>query len=282
MSKMRSLARRSACAAALLCMAVVGCVSEDADPDGAGTGGMGTAATGGADPGTGGADPGTGGTGGGSGGSDPGTGGSSASVPACEMGKTTLTAESPLITDFEAAQAFDTPYSFGTPSVMGGTYAYNDLGATDPGELLTIDAGYDATSAAALHGSIPVETWGGGVGLWFGCVDASAFDGISLWIRGSLPSGTADVQLTVLETISDAEGGPCPEGACNSPYVTIDVTDEWTQHMLPWSMFTAGTAGDAEVPATGDNLSGININLGNDNMPNTLEIAVDDVSFIIE
>lgn len=271
----------SVCVAALAVSAwLVGCVDSEEPADeasgssGSGSGGSSAVAGGGGTPsgaaGAGAADSG-------------GAGGAASGTISCPMAAT-ASGTSPLITDFESMTSPTGTYTFESAGLLGGVYIYTDPMApdTDPStSMLAFAEGHDETSTQALVGQIHNATWGGGMGLWFACLDASVYQGVTFWARGSSPAGDVTMYLTVNEVEIESKGGSCPDdGTCVRPSVTFAVTDQWEEFTFTWADFTPGDAAGTEVPATGNNLFGIDFSLPNNNMSRDLELALDDFSFI--
>lgn len=258
----------------------VGCVNDD--PEDKGTAGTSSGATSNnagtsassSGSSSGGTDSGTAGT--------SGAGGSLPKAPACAM-VAKASGTSPVITDFEAMTTPGSGFTFESAGIMGGTYVYSDLLA--PAEdastsKLILDVGHDETSTKALVGQIHNATWGGGMGLWFGCTDASVYTGITFWARGASPAGKVRVNLTVDDAVKVADGGKCPDaGPCVRPFADIDVTDEWQEFPLTWADFMPGDSGGTALPGGGAAVTGVDFGIPNDNMSRDLELAIDDVSF---
>ena len=213
------------------------------------------------------------------------TGGSVAKAPTCAM-VAKASGTSPVIVDFEAMTAPGAGFTFESAGIMGGTYVYSDLlaPAADPStSKLVLDAGHDEASTKALIGQIHNATWGGGMGLWFGCMDASVYTGVTFWVRGASPAGKVRLNLTVDKAVKVAEGGTCPDaGPCVRPFAELEVTDEWQQVTLAWADFTAGDSGGTALPAEVDAINGLDFGIPNDNMSRELELAIDDVAFTTE
>ena len=289
MSKLRDLALVFVGAASLAAStSVVSCTSsEDVDnPPAGGSGGSGASGGAGGAGGTGG---GAGGTGGGAGGTGGGTGGSGGGdggvVDPCPAASKRTAAGGTLITDFEALTVATSgtetdAYTFpATPSAAsGGTYTYTDPEDPTASRTASLVAGYAAASTKAFQVDVTNQTWGGGNGLWFDCVDATGAGGIHFWAKGSVPGSTVGEVLTpniinvALDTKeSRADFCDADAGGCVRPTKDITVSDEWQEFTIPWADF---------VPAaTGDNIAGINFNAGNNSMPNQIQFAFDDISF---
>ena len=262
---------------------VVGaCSSDDDDDSGDGTGG--TTGSGG-DPGAAGdagagAQPASGGSGdtGGSGGTTEGSGGSAGQAAAQKDCAVKMVITQPAITDFETydgtTDLSEWVFSFnddgtGNTAVYAGVYGYDDATGSPSFGMVGGNAG--SAYGVSISNSTEATAWGGGMGIWMGCIDASAYTGIRLWVRGSTPSGTVSISLAMEETTAPDEddpaaGGTCiatgAEGECAGPSASFAVTDSGTQVEIPWTGFTAGTAAaGVSVPATGNNITGIGLSV---------------------
>jgi hypothetical protein len=262
----------------------VGCVSNE-EPDDKATAGTPSGGNATAGSNNGGGNTSTAGSstgGGGSGGS-----GGMMTMPAACATVATASGTSPLITDFESLTTATGTYTFESGATLGGSYIYTD-NESDPAEdpstsVLELAAGHDETSTQALVGKIHNATWGGGMGLWFGCIDATVYTGVTFWARGASPAGPVKVNLSVNAAEVESKGGGCPEaGPCVRPSVEIELTDEWEQHTFAWADFSPGDAAGTPVPGSGEELYGIDFSLPNDNTSRDLELAVDDFSFTKE
>ena len=282
MSNVRSLMFPVAFAGVLAAGIVIGgCVNkDDVDPEassGSASGGSGNTAAGTTSGGSAVAAAGT---------STAGTaaGGTAAATPPACATILKASGKNPLITDFEALTVATGTYMFDAGAMTGGSYIYTDpLSMPASTSKLSLGAGHDTASTKALVGTISNPTWGGGMGLWFSCQDATAYKGVTFWARGSSPAGPVKLNLTVNEALKVSEGGPCADaGPCTRPYVTFDVTEEWTQQTFAWADFMPGEAGTTAVPPDPLTLYGLDFGLTNDNMARDLELAVDDFSFTTE
>lgn len=225
-------------------------------------------------------------TGGATGGGGSGSAGTPAMMAPCAT-VAEASGTSPVITDFETMTAATGTYTFESAALLGGTYIYSDTLATeDPStQALSFSAGHDETSTQALVGKIHNATWGGGMGLWFACMDATVYKGITFWARGSSPAGGVKLLLTVNAVERAAKGGECPDGEtikCERPVVTFEPTDEWKQYTYTWADFMPGSNDGTAVPGSGADLYGLEFALPNDNMSRDLELAVDDFAFTTE
>ena len=277
MSNVGSLMFCSAVAAVLVTGGLlVGCVNNDAPEEmgSSGTASGGTAVTPTAGTSSGGTGSGTAGT------TTGGSGGGTAKPPTCgTIAKASGT--SPVIADFEAMANPTSGFMFESAGITGGTYIYTDPTDATSTSKLVFAAGHDTTSTQALDGKIHNATWGGGMGLWFGCMDASVYTGITFWARGASPAGKVRINLTIDEAVKVLDGGACPDvGPCVRPFAEIDVTDEWQEFTLAWADFTPGDSAGTALPGSQvEAINGLDFGLPNDNMARDLELAVDDFSF---
>src|SRR6185312_15069450 len=129
--------------------------------------------------------------------------------------------------------------AFGGTTVNTGTsYAgldapWGDGTATEGLQML---AGH-ASNYAASESVTQASGWGMGGGLWMGCADASAYKGITFWVRGSGPLNVFSVSLnmestTMPDTANAAGGGTCAGTTDTCKPATkadIPLTMDWTQ-----------------------------------------------------
>lgn len=275
MSNVGSLMFCSAVAAVLVTGGLlVGCVNNDPPEEmgssGTATGGTAVTPTAGTS---------AGGTG--SGGTATGGSGGAAAKPKACATVVKASGTSPVITDFEGQATPTSGYMFESAGITGGTYIYTDMLDTTSTSKLAFAAGHDAASMQALDGQIHNTTWGGGMGLWFGCMDARVYTGITFWARGTSPAGKVKVNLTIDEAVMVIDGGSCPDaGPCVRPFVDIDVTDEWQQFTFAWADFMPGDAAGTALPGdTVAKINGLDFGLHNDNTERDLELTLDDFSF---
>ena len=113
---------------------------------------------------------------------------------------------------------------------------------------MTVEAtsGGSPGSTKALHMSGGVldpnwPTYGVPLGI---CYDASAFDGISFWIKGDSSGGKNDTikfSLSTPPTVEKVAGGTCPDGdkGCYNHFASlITLAPTWTQYSFKWSQLT--------------------------------------------
>ena len=132
--------------------------------------------------------------------------------------------------------------------------------------------------------------------MWMGCIDASAYEGISFWVQGAVPGNTATLTLATEATAppdkTDANGGgTCTSGTCAVAKVTFPVTSTWSQVLVQWNTFTPGTANGANVTTTGSDIIGMSWNAGLTYtaapgdagyaaVPGAYNLSIDNVQFI--
>jgi hypothetical protein len=209
--------------------------------------------------------------------------------------------------------------SFGTWPQLGyiGPYAFSG-GAPDGGPNYTLNPVTGQTGGLIDGGAdwgielhVMQEThFGAGLGFWMSCANASAYKGISFWVRGQVPSNSISLTLTTLDTTPTTAQPPgtCPgmtspalcgtppaAGACCAPFAaSIPVTMVWTNVQLPWAKFT-GSAGGASYTLTGADIDGLTFNMnlnygevdaGPDGAgiygptPADLDLQIDDIAFM--
>ncbi len=209
--------------------------------------------------------------------------------------------------------------SFGTWPQLGyiGPYAFSG-GAPDGGPNYTLNPVTGQTGGLVDGGAdwgielhVMQEThFGAGLGFWMSCANASAYKGISFWVRGQVPSNSISLTLSTLDTTptSAQPPGTCPgmtsqalcgtpptAGACCAPFAaSIPVTMVWTNVQLPWAKFT-GNAGGASYALTGAEIDGLTFNMnlnygevdaGPDGAaiygptPADLDLQIDDIAFM--
>ena len=184
---------------------------------------------------------------------------------------TKITVMNPTLINFESYDGMVTADKFGT--AFGGTaanmgtaytgpYAYGD-GSVTP--TLSILAGHPPSSTWAVgETAMQARTWGMGGGFWMSnCANASAYKGISFWVRGSAPLNVFSFSLSMDSTTppdpaNAAGGGTCTSATCTPPTkADIPLTADWTQVQIPWSDFAPGMNGATAVIPNGDNIVGL-------------------------
>ena len=201
-----------------------GAAGETSDAGAGGTAGAGGAAHAGGEAGSGGT------SAGGSGGS-AGVGGGGNDVTVVD-----------LIDDFESGDG-SIPETDGR---IGAWYAYNDEtpGATQspaPGETFIPESEGRSGSGVAAHTTGgEFKTWGAGIGVDFyndglvrGSYDASAYQGITFWARGSVP---IDLKFASTTTTPVDQGGSCVAVKCDDHHgSTISLSGSWAQYSFSFA-----------------------------------------------
>jgi hypothetical protein len=227
---------------------------------------------------------------------------------------TKVTPMAPTLTDFESYDGMMPAYGTGswvftigptaTPA-YAGLYAlsegFNETTMMPPAAYtLAMSGGANGSNWAARAVNMTTTDWGGGLGLWMGCVNATTYTGISFYVRGSSPMMTGSIGLAMEDTsapsaTNPAGGGTCtPAGAmgCAGPSYTFPLTADWTQISVPWATFMPGRgASDVAVMANGDEITGMSFGVGMNYVenpvgsgtylpePGAFEIAIDNIAF---
>ena len=256
---------------ALLGLGLNACISDDKDDDkndakaGTSTGGSGSAGTpsGGS---SGGGDTSMAGKGGGT----TGPAGTACASPL------KLAAGKGAITDFDdydgSTMLNKWSFALGADSSIGvfaGPFGYGDDEGGAPEKFEMVE-GNESTYALSISDTM-AEEYGGGMGLWLSaCLDATAFEGISFWVRGNAPSGTAKLTLLMQETTptvpatADGKKGTC-EGTdkeCLHPTADVTVTDTWAEAKVPWADFKQGSNNGEPVAVDGHNVWQVQFDVG--------------------
>jgi hypothetical protein len=193
-----------------------------------------------------------------------------------------------------------------TGNAYTGIYGYPEAaGTTAP--TMSILAGHPPSLWAGSE-QLAATIYGMGGGVWMGCADASAYKGISFWVRGTSGKGTFQFSVSMESTqlpsgTNNAGGGTCPgvaaspgvNATCVDPTMTnIPLTQDWAQVTIMWSDFTPGLSGATSVVPNGDNIVGmawsVPLNFqpnptapadaGYVPVPETLVFNIDDITFI--
>lgn len=149
-------------------------------------------------------------------------------------------------------------------ALYGGPYANGDGSGN---YVLGFVGGANSSNwAIQVANTTEASVWGGGVGFWLGCFDASAYSGLSFYARGTTPTSKITVSISMEDTsppnaTNPAGGGTCtmsPSSGCTSPSAAVDLPADWTLVKIPWASFTGGVglAGTA-VTVTGTRINGL-------------------------
>jgi hypothetical protein len=237
------------------------------------------------------------------GGSTVGNAAGSTGASTTKLCATKVTASSAQIANFENFDGMETvdKYAFafggptnGTAGVYAGAYGY--AGGTDV-VTLAILAGHTG-NYGLTESTMPATSWGQGLGFWMGCVDASAYEGITFWVRGSVPTGVFSFGLntentTLPDATNAAAGGTCPgtTDTCKTPTKSaLPITMDWTQVSVLWADLTGGLSGATPVTVTGDTITGFTLlmSLNYTNVDDAgytptlgnISFAIDDIAFM--
>jgi hypothetical protein len=182
------------------------------------------------------------------------------------------TLTTPLLTDFEnydgttAAGSWSFSFNGAWPDALyAGPYPSGD--GTGDYTLKFVSGANASAWAIDASNTTQATAWGGGLGFWMNCFDASSYEGVSFYARGSTPTGNIAVALMMEDTsppstTNPAGGGTCtiasPSTGCKPPLTNVALSADWTLVQIPWASFTSGTglAGSA-VPATGARITGL-------------------------
>jgi hypothetical protein len=187
-----------------------------------------------------------------------------------------------------------------TGNAYTGIYGYPEADGTTP-PTMSILAGHPPSMWAGSE-QLAATIYGMGGGVWMGCADASAYKGISFWVRGTSGKGTFTFIMSMESTqlpsgTNSAGGGTCPgvKATCVDPQMTnIPLTQDWAQVTIMWSDFTPGLSGTTSVVPNGDNIVGmawsVPLNFQPDPtqpadagyvpVPETLVFNIDDITFV--
>jgi Carbohydrate binding domain (family 11) len=115
---------------------------------------------------------------------------------------------------------------------LTGWYEYKDAstGTTLNALAITMPGASTTTRALRLSGTA-LQAFGAGVGFGIGCGDASAFQGISFWAKGT--SGTSNdiaLQVAIPATHAVADGGDCTTKCFDHPQKKVLLGVDWQQY----------------------------------------------------
>ncbi|HEX7597493.1 MAG TPA: hypothetical protein VF518_04710, partial [Polyangia bacterium] len=192
-------------------------------------------------------------------------------VKACA---TKVTVTDPTIADFETydgTTALDKwGWAMNAPAgsanaVYAGVYEYND--GTGTPKLSLLGPGYSDSKYAANIQNAQDKGWGGSMGVWMGCVDASAYQGVSFWVKGTVPNGSGTLIVATEATSppdkdDSAGGGTCTSGTCAGPSIDFPVTTSWTQVLVKWDGLKLGTANGTTVTTSAKEVIGLSWTAG--------------------
>jgi hypothetical protein len=208
---------------------------------------------------------------------------------------------------------------FGSGSSVGyiGVFAYSG-GGLDGGVDYTLTPVTGRTGGLldggqqdwAINFSLMDEAkYGGALGIWMSCVNASSYNGVSFWVRGQTPVGTCSsangggsclsVTLSTQSTSLPTDGGTgdCmgTSSTCVSPHAAdVPISTTWSKVTIPWANFVGGMTGGTAYTPNGSGITGITFNVslvwtasdaGGDGattyvpVPANIDLQVDDIGF---
>jgi hypothetical protein len=143
--------------------------------------------------------------------------------------------------DFEITPTSTVPIGIHFASRDGRTGSWTQF-ASPAGKVevtATDTAGGSANSKQALHYSGGPGTFEATLALPMGtnCYDASAYQGISFWIKGNPGAGNAKIKFNVHTPVSEpaTSGGACTDGCYDHFGKVVDVTGTWTRYKVKWT-----------------------------------------------
>jgi hypothetical protein len=192
-------------------------------------------------------------------------------------------------------------FSLGDDSSTGiwaGPFGYGDREGTETVETFDMTDGHNSLYALRVKDT-NAQKYGGGMGIWMsGCLDATKFTGVSFWVRGVAPTGTAKLSLMIKETTAttplkaEYKTGTCPgvtDSTCIPPKYEFEVKDTWALIQIPWTAFSPGVVPGGEVRPDGSNIWQLQFDIGlqwvkdaTDTwvpVPGAYELVVDDMAF---
>jgi hypothetical protein len=188
----------------------------------------------------------------------------------------------PILDDFEQ----DSIFIRSTPERYGVWYLSND-GSPDgkqTPETYGVERGGHAGSNHALHYRVESYTeWGAVAGFQIRykssdgirCpFNAEAFGGLAFVARGT---GRIRVQLNTPDVVPADQEGRCKDGCWDAHGSLVYLTDDWTEHRIPWSSFQQRGWGTS-VRLNLAELMAVNFFIGREDQPT--ELWLDDVRFV--
>jgi hypothetical protein len=159
---------------------------------------------------------------------------------------------------------------------LTGWYEYKDMTASATLSPLAIASpGANGTSKALHLSGTGFQMFGAGVGFMMVCTDASAFQGITFWAKGT--SGTSNdiaLQVAIPQTQAVADLGDCTSKCYDHPSKRVAVTTSWQQYNVKFTdLAQAGFGNPASYGGIIMALNWVSIEGPN------LDFQVDEISF---
>jgi len=155
-------------------------------------------------------------------------------------------------------------YAFTSPDVSGSMWPeVNTPGV--PIETSAIEGGR-GSSRRAIHAygsSVNTANWLAGIGIdlafdgvTYGTFDASAYRGVTFWIRGSASPGFSgfEFRISTTSTTLTEYGGTCEVEPCWPHGDRISLTSEWQKVSVPFTALTRYVSDDPFQPSQITNL----------------------------
>jgi predicted chitinase len=145
--------------------------------------------------------------------------------------------------DFEGVPTTTTPIAIHWASRDGRTGSWTQFAAPNSNGRVEVAAtdmtGGSPGSKLAIHYTGGPGSYGATLALPMGssCYDASAYEGISLWIKGNPAAGNPRIKLNLHTPVTEpvASGGACTGGCYDHFGKMLDVTPSWTRVRIRWS-----------------------------------------------
>jgi hypothetical protein len=185
------------------------------------------------------------------------------------------------VIDFESydgtAAAAEWEFNFngdadGVGAVYAGLFPLTETTTTT--YSLSFVAGAEGSSWALSAQNPATTDWGGGIGMWSGCMDASAHTGLQFMVRGSSPVGTGSDSM-------DTSGG----ANVSADFVMPTTEGEWTQVQLAFSAFEATTGEVTDGNGIGNFTFAAHMTYAPDStgtyvpQPGAFELTIDNIGF---
>jgi chitinase len=142
-------------------------------------------------------------------------------------------------------------HQYSDPAAMGSMVLASTGGGGSPDSVHAIHY----TGGKGMYGATLALPLGGAMASGqAGCYDASAYDGVSFWIKGNAAAGNTQIKFNVQSPVSEpaATGGACTGGCYDHFSVMVPIPANWTRVKVPWSDLKR-QACTQSVPATPDN-----------------------------
>jgi hypothetical protein len=180
------------------------------------------------------------------------------------------------------------------PARDGRTGGWTSIAPVGHQTMLAVAAtdttGGSPGSKQAIHYSGPASPeWGASLLLPMGssCYDASAYQGISLWLKGNPGAGNTQVKLNLQTPPTEPalSGGACMTGCYDHFSVILNITPGWTRYRLPWSDFKRQSC-TTTVPPTPANFEPqkqiLGLSFGQIDPKKGFDFWIDDITFDLD